>query len=163
MLKSALAKSLFWEDLQFGKTDISLSYESKRAFQQIFCGKPCWMMYQSFILFSLLLRNSFVLETLLKFHLFWSKIKLISSVFWKAKLTYCSLVGRHLGYFHLVGVIFTLWSKIYPSKNKMKWAAFCTVTGLHFFGKLTQWFIFESSRNFPLNEETGKLVINRNF
>ena len=31
-----------------------------------------------------------------------------------------------LGYFNLVGLIFTLWGKIYPSKDKMEWAAFRT-------------------------------------
>ena len=36
-----------------------------------------------------------------------------------------------------MGVIFTLWGKIYPSEGKMKWAEFGTVTGLHFSGK--QW------------------------
>ena len=41
------------------------------------------------------------------------------------------------GYFHLVGVIFTFWSKIYSYEDKMKWAAFRTVAGLHFLGK--QW------------------------
>ena len=32
-----------------------------------------------------------------------------------------------LGYFHLVGVIFTPWGKIYPFKGKMKSGPFCTV------------------------------------
>ena len=32
-----------------------------------------------------------------------------------------------LGYFHLIGVIFTPWGKIYPFKGKMKLAPFCTV------------------------------------
>ena len=38
-----------------------------------------------------------------------------------------------------MGVIFTLWGKIYPSEYKMKWAAFHTVAGLHFGGGGKQW------------------------
>ena len=39
--------------------------------------------------------------------------------------TLCSSKGM----IHLAGVIITLWGEIYPSKDKIKWAAFRTVAG----------------------------------
>ena len=60
----------------------------------------------------------------------------------------------NLGYFHLVGVIFTLWGKIYPLEDKIKWAAFCSVTGLHFFGKQCRDDLFSSQATIsPQNEK----------
>ena len=56
----------------------------------------------------------------------------------------------HLGYFPLVGVIFTLWSKIYPSEDKMKWEAFSTKQGLHFLGNSDGMIHFWVKPQFPL-------------
>ena len=53
-----------------------------------------------------------------------------------------------LGYFHLVGKIFTLWGKIYPSKDKMKWAAFRTMTGLYFLGNSDTMIYFQEEPQF---------------
>ena len=56
---------------------------------------------------------------------------------------------------------FIFWGKIYPSEDKMKWAPFCTVTGLHFFRKQWHHDLFSSwDAILPRNEKTGMLEIN---
>ena len=63
-----------------------------------------------------------------------------------------------------MGVIFTVWGKIYPSDDKIEITGILCSDRFAFFGETVMWwFIFESSRNLPQNEKTKRVVINRNF
>ena len=90
------------------------------------------------------------------------------------KITKCDLDLDHKVSDHLIthfnalsngGNFHPLWGKIYPSKDKVKWAAFQTVSGLHFLGN-SDAMIFPSRvaispkwKNLKAGDESQFLVI----
>ena len=83
---------------------------------------PAWISFQmkSFFFKKVVLYKVYVSFVRQRWHLTWNDIRAKSK--------------RSLRVFSSSGAIITLLGKIYPSKDKTKWAAFGTVTGLHFLG-----------------------------